>query len=212
MIGLIIVLSTAAAFGLVKDPTKLGVGARSISLGRSGAALFQDPGSAFINPASAALQQTWGVSTMYVGYDSDITYTQLGVVMPRGDEAISLTFLGATSIGGIGTVTAEAGRLYPSGFTSDHASSFFSLAYSRRLNDKIVLGAALKRFSNSFDPANPGNGYDLDLGLMVTATEQLKIGLVQQNTLPATIGRMQWDDGRHRERHTLGIPDRAGRI
>ncbi|MFC1540655.1 S-layer homology domain-containing protein [Candidatus Margulisiibacteriota bacterium] len=182
------------------DPTKLGLGARSVSLGRCSATLFHDPNSAIVNPALAVELKDWGVSSMYVNLSEDIAYTQLGLAFPRDGEALGLSFLGATS-GGIIATTVEAGRIEPSGFTFDYSSAVISVIYARRINEKLSAGAALKHFSRNFTSVAQGNGYDIDLGLLYKVNEKLTLGLVQQNTLPSSIARMQWDTG-----HSEGIP------
>lgn len=191
---------SAPVGAMVLDPTKLGLGARSVSMGRCAATLLGDPNSAFINPANAAEADRWGISSMYVNLSDDIVYTQLGGIMPEEWGTIGVSYLGSSSGGIIGT-TVEAGRILPSGFTFDYSSSVISLIYGKKYNEELSFGATLKMFSKSFTSVASGNGFDLDLGVLWKPNERLKVGLAQQNTLPFSIAKMTWDT-----KHEEGIP------
>jgi len=185
---------------LVLDPTALGMGARSVGLGRCAVAMDPDPGSVFVNPANATQMKTWGVSSMAVNLSEDINYTQLGFDVPQQFGTLGLSYLGAVS-GGIIATTLEAGRVKPSGFTFDYTSAVISLIYGKEVYPDLSLGATLKYFSKAFSGVASGTGMDLDLGLLWKPNPAIKVGLSQQNTLPSPIGCMQWTTGL-----TEGIP------
>jgi hypothetical protein len=194
------ILLTGVSGALVLDPTALGMGARSVGLGRCAVAMDPDPGSVFVNPANATQMKTWGVSSMAVNLSEDINYTQLGFDVPQQFGTLGLSYLGAVS-GGIIATTIEAGRIKPSGFTFDYTSAVLSLIYGKEINPDLSLGATLKYFSKSFSGVASGTGMDLDLGLLWKPNPAIKVGLSQQNTLPSPLGSMKWSTG-----NTEGIP------
>jgi len=185
----------------VLDPTQLGLGARSVGMGRCAvAALDSDINAVFINPANGAELKKWGISSMYVNLSEDIAYTQLGFAVPQDFGTLGLSYMSGSSGGIIGT-TLEAGRVKPSGFTFDYSSSVISLVYGKKIFPDLDLGAALKYFAKSFSSVSSGTGFDLDLGVLWKPRPDLKVGLSQQNTLPASIASMHWDTG-----NSEGIP------
>ena len=195
-----ILFLAAPAQATVLDPTRLGLGARSVGLGRCSVALYDDYNAVFINPANAAELKTWGVSSMYTNLSEDIAYTQLGGVLPQEFGTLGLSYLSGVSGGLIGT-TMEAGRVVPSGFTFDYSSSVISLIYGKEVSKEFSLGATLKYFSKSFSSVSSGNGFDMDLGVLWKPTGNVKVGLSQQNTLPAPLAAMTWGTG-----NSEGIP------
>lgn len=192
LVGLFLLASIAHS--AVLDPTKLGLGARSVALGRCAAALELDSDAAFINPALGAELKQWGLNSMLVNLSDDIAYNQLGMAFPQGFGTLGISYLGATS-GGIIATTVEAGRIEPSGFTFDYSNALISLLYANIYSPDLSYGANLKYFQRSFTSVSTGRGYDLDLGLLWKPQPKLKIGVTGQNILPSPIGGMTWDTG-----------------
>jgi len=191
IVSWLLVITAQAA---VLDPTKLGLGARSVAMGRCAAALELDADAAFINPALGADLKNWGLTSMLVNLSDDIAYNQLGVAVPQGFGTLGLSYLGATS-GGIIATTVEAGRIEPSGFSFDYSNSLISLLYANKYSEDISYGATLKYFQRSFTSISSGRGYDLDLGIVWKPQAKLKVGVAAQNILPSPIGGMTWDTG-----------------
>jgi len=92
---LTIVLLLATASLAVVDASRLGLGARSVALGRCSVALFDDINSMFINPAMATKLKTYNLSSMYTNLSDDIAFTQLGAAAPTDRGAFGLALLGS---------------------------------------------------------------------------------------------------------------------
>jgi hypothetical protein len=197
----IVFLLIATSSYAVVDASKLGLGARSVALGRCSVALFDDINSMFINPAMASQLKTYNLSSMYVNLSEDIAFTQLGGAVPTARGSFGLAMLGSFS-GGLVETTLEAGRIIPTGATFDYSDSLYTLIYGNKFRDDLAYGIGLKFYSQDFDKFGRGNGFDLDLALLWEPNDRLKIGLAQQNTLPYSMGgKMEWTTG-----YSEGIP------
>lgn len=196
----------SSSFAIV-DASKLGLGARSVALGRCSVALYDDINSMFVNPALAAGLRTYNLSSMYVNLSDDISFTQLGGAWPTDRGSFGASLLGSFS-GGLIETSLEAGRIIPSGATFDYSDSLYTLIYGNKYRDDLAYGIGLKFYGQDFDRFGRGNGFDLDLALLWEPNDRLKIGLVQQNTLPYSMGgKITWSTG-----YSEGIPfsTRAG--
>jgi len=195
-----VILFATCSYAIV-DASKLGLGARSVSLGRTSVALYDDINSMFINPAMAADLKTYNLSSMYVNLSEDISFTQFGGALPTERGAFGGQLLGSFS-GGLVETTVEAGRIIPSGATFDYSDALYTLIYGNKYREDLSFGIGLKFFNQDFAKFGKGNGFDLDLALLWTPNEKLKVGLVQQNTLPYSAGgKIEWSTG-----YSEGIP------
>lgn len=170
------------------DPTRLGVGARMIALGRTAAADPGDINSLFVNPANAAYLTEFGATSMFTSLAEEINYTLLGAAKPISQGTFGAAYLGATSPGFLQT-TYEAGRVIGTGAAFDYSSSVINLVWGKEFREKLALGAALKLFNKSFSgvAGGSGSGYDLDLGLLWRPRPQVIAGLALKNILPDNI-------------------------
>lgn len=196
----------SSSFAIV-DASKLGLGARSVALGRCSVALYDDINSMFVNPALAAGLKTYNLSSMYVNLSDDISFTQLGGAWPTDRGSFGASLLGSFS-GGLIETSLEAGRIIPSGATFDYSDAVYTLVYGNKYREDIAYGIGLKFYNQDFDRYGRGNGFDLDLALLWEPNDRLKIGAVQQNTLPYSMGgKIEWSTG-----YSEGIPfsTRAG--
>jgi hypothetical protein len=197
--GIICVLVSALpAFAISLDPMRLGAGARSVSMGRTAAALTGNINSLFINPANAAYLPKWGLTSMYTSLlEGDITYTLLGGATKTGWGTFGLAYMGSGT-SGIQTTTLSAGRVIAGGNAFDYANRVFSVVYGREIIENLAAGATLKFFSKEFGGVADasGTGYDLDLGIVWKPMKKLSVGLSQQNTLPFDMGgKIKWEKG-----------------
>jgi len=181
-------LLSSSAHAVALDPTRLGMGARMIALGRTAAA---DPGninSLFVNPANAAYLTEFGATSMFASLAEDINYTMLGAAKPLPQGTLGVAYLGASSPGFLQT-TYEAGRVIGTGNAFDYSSSVINFAWGKELREKLALGVALKLFNKGFSgvAGGTGSGYDLDLGLLWRPRPQLAAGLAVKNILPDNI-------------------------
>lgn len=195
-IALAFAASVANAASL--DPMKLGVGARSLAMGRTAAALSGDINSMFVNPANAAGFAGWGGTSMYTSLlEGDITYTLLGGGYEAEWGTVGLSYLGGGS-SGIQVSSRDAeGRIIAADSSLDYSNSVISLVYGKEFMENLSAGANLKLFSKGFTGpgASAGSGFDLDLGLLWRPRQDLTLGLSQQNTLPSGIASISWGTG-----------------
>lgn len=175
------------------DPLKLGVGARSLAMGRTNLAAPGDVNAIFVNPANAAYIDNWGVTSMYTSLlEGDITYTLLGGGKKFNFGGLGLAYLaGGTS--GINVTTRDAsGRVIAAGSTFDYSNSVIALSWGRSIKENLAAGAILKSFSSNMSGYSNGSGLDVDLGLIFTPREKMIVGLAAQNMLPTGIS---WGTG-----------------
>lgn len=189
---LILLLLSQAAFAAL-DPTKIGLGARTIGLGRVAVALPGDVNALFINPANAAQLEGFGVSSMYTNLSEDISYAFLGLANPYPIGTFGIAYLGAGSSGFV-VSTIESDRVVSTGSSFDYASSVLALVYGKEFLKDLSLGATLKLYNRSFTSVSggAGSGMDMDIGLLWKFRPDLALGLSQQNTLPSPSGSIRW--------------------
>ena len=84
LILLILLVFSQAAFAAL-DPTRIGLGARTIAMGRVAAAIDGNINSLFVNPANAAHLPGLGVTSMYTNLSEDIAYTFFGYMEKWGE-------------------------------------------------------------------------------------------------------------------------------
>lgn len=197
-----IILSLSFGFGICHatslDPMKLGVGARSLAMGRTAASLAGDINSMFINPANAADFKGWGGTSMYTTLlEGDMAYTLLGGGYQAPWGTLGLSYLGGLT-SGIQVSTRDAdSRIVASGTSFDYSNSVISLVYGKEFMENLAAGATLKLFSKGFSGSSgsTGSGFDLDLGLLWKPRKDLSFGVSQQNTLPASLASITWGTG-----------------
>lgn len=199
-ISLLVLLSAACSFADI-DSYRLGLGARSVALGRTSVALYNDINSMFVNPAASTNLKTYNLSSMYVNLGDGVGYTQLGGAWPTDRGSFGLSYLGSYT-GGLIVTSQEAGRVISTGATFDFSDALYALIYGRKIREDLSIGLALKFFNQDFSSFGSGNGFDLDLGLLWVPNDRLKIGVAQQNTLPYSMGgKMNYSTG-----YSTGIP------
>ncbi len=179
------------------DPTRLGMGARSLALGRACVADPADVNSIFINPANAAKVKDWAVTSMYTSLlDGDMKYTMLGGAKKTTLESVESTFGFSYMAGmssGIEPTTRDAtGRVASNGGSFDYSNSVMTLVYGREVKNDLSLGASLKMFNKNFSGQASGSGFDMDLGMLYCPSEKLNIGVTAQNILPVGLS---WSTG-----------------
>ena len=206
---MILALAGAATAKVALDPAVVGVGARSLAQGRTLAALPGKPDSIFLNPASLSELEHWGATSMFSKLLNQVNYMQLGAARPLGVGTVGLGFLGA-GIGGIQTATRDpnTGRITFEAGVTDYYNNIYYLSYGRELNEKLSAGINLKLYSQGFSGGSTGTGYDADLGLTYQVQDYLKVGLVQRNLIPASLGgKIVWSD---QDEEALATSTRVG--
>jgi hypothetical protein len=187
---------SACANGL--DLTRIGLGARSIALGRT-QATGQDLYSVFVNPANAAFINRFSAASMYAAPAEDLYYSLLGLGFPIKDGnagTFAISYLNA-GVSGVPVTSLDAvGHAYPTS-NFDYSSKLLALSYGNVINSDLFAGISLKLMSRSFDGINGGSasGAGLDAGVIFYPKENLVFGLAVQNIFPEQWGSLAWGTG-----------------
>jgi len=189
--------SAALAEGL-PDPMMIGVGARSLAMGKAYVGVAEDGDAIFMNPAGIARIATPKLSSMYASLLGDVNYIVVGGVYPYGERStIGAGYIGA-SVGEI-PLTSTTGASLGSG---SWGNNVMFLSYGTYLNElpglkldlgrDVLVGGSLKYYSvggtGTGVTDGSGSGYDADLAVLVPATNYMTVGLNAQNFLPASMG------------------------
>jgi hypothetical protein len=194
----VLLLSFAAKAKLALDPSEFGVGARALGMGKVFVAIPGEPDSVFLNPAALSEVPNWGVTSMYTQLLGEVNYILLGVVRPLGKDTIGVGMLSAT-VGGIQSATRDpvTGRLSLEAGTTTYYNNIYYISYGREILEKLSAGIDLKLFNQGFTGGDTGTGYDADLGLIYHLRDDLKLGFLQRNFVPASLGaKIKWSDGK----------------
>ncbi|MBN2057478.1 MAG: S-layer homology domain-containing protein [Candidatus Saganbacteria bacterium] len=196
-LALYLCLSLPVSAKIALDPSIVGVGARSLAQGRCYAAFSGGPDSIFLNPAALTQQPRWGLTSMYSKLINQVNYVQLGWINPLDLGTVGVGYLDA-SISGLqnavrdpvtGRITFEAGLI-------NYHNTIYYLSFGRVLLKDLSAGIHLKFYNQGYSNGVTGTGYDADLGLVYQAMPGLKIGFVQGNFIPASMGgKITWASG-----------------
>ncbi|MBI5699331.1 hypothetical protein HZC35_03350 [Candidatus Saganbacteria bacterium] len=200
----------SASQGEVLDPSRVGMGARTLGLGRAQAAL-SDLSSAFINPANAAQLDRLSISSMYTNLNEDVAYNMIGLGFPIGDGksgSVAFSYLGA-GVSGVQVTSRDADSRTIATSSSNYSSKLAVISYGKKVFPQASFGAALKLYLRSFDSVSGGDaqGFDLDVGALFYPRDNLKVGVALQNILPIEAANLKWGTGLKED---LPINIRAG--
>lgn len=202
LVSVLILIGGASLASTVADPMSIGVGARSIGMGRTYVGVAEDGDALFVNPAGIARASNPKLSSMYTSLLNDVNYMMVGGVYPYGDKsAIGAGIINSYSDSipladtdgydaGIGTWSNTV--LFLSGAT--YLNTFPAL---RNINKDVLIGGSIKYFSVSGSGGNDvasvtdsaGTGYSADLALLYPATDYLTLGMNYQNILASKLTR-----------------------
>jgi hypothetical protein len=156
---------------------RMGVGARSISMGNTGVAHPASAYSTFYNPASFGMIEDImvGLSYSFMSLDRRFGFISYSMkVPPAAGFSISWIESGVgdiKSINSIGEITGEI----------NHSANAVYFSFGRQLGENLSIGVSLKilfEFINDgtdeFDYASKGVGFDI--GLMYKVNNELLIG------------------------------------
>ncbi|MGB9613505.1 MAG: S-layer homology domain-containing protein [Candidatus Margulisiibacteriota bacterium] len=193
-------LNPALAQSTTADPMAIGVGARSLGMGRAYVGVAEDSDALFSNPAGIARATGPRLSTMYTSLMDDIGYTVIGGVYPYGQKSAlgagiinSSSDLSLTNSNGS---SAGAGRWGNTMLFLSAGTYLNNLPAFSNLDKDILIGGSFKYYSRMGSGGNDvipnisdasGTGYGFDLGILYPATEYLTLGLAGQNLLASKL-------------------------
>jgi hypothetical protein len=184
---------TTASAAYAADISRLGGGARSISLGKAYSGQLGDPNSMFVNPSGIAAVNTFEISSMYVNFAGDISYAMLSAAYPTAFGVVGVGYMGAFS-GDLPFTTQEStGRIGSAG-VFNYSSNIMSVSYAGNPSDKLSLGLSGKYFFRGSPQVDggSGSGMSIDMGAVYRMNDKVKIGLSGQNLINTGI---KWDGG-----------------
>ncbi|MBU0686622.1 MAG: S-layer homology domain-containing protein [Candidatus Margulisbacteria bacterium] len=204
----VLVVPSFAELKVANDPTRLGVGARPLGLGKAFVAIDADPSSMFVNPAGISTSPKWQVTSMSGNFINEVNYTQLGGVYPTDFGTFGLGYIGSgLSFTAPVSATIEVSgeiRVFPStneGTASyNYSNTAIILAYGVQLErffdhdilKHILMGANFKLFYQGLSGGTiyggTGSGYEMDVGMIYKPSNIFSLGLTVENALPASMG------------------------
>ena len=188
----------------VVDLAEIGVGARSLGLGRSYAAGLDDASSIFTNPAGLSDNPYLNMVSMNGNMLNDVNFLLVGITDRSPLGKFGIGYINA-SVGSIPlTTTVGSGsslEVTQTGLT-DFSSSVIYFTYGSKLSrflkgnkgEAISFGGSLKIFNQGFSGGGSamqnavGAGLDADFGLIWRLKQWLTLGTTFNNMLPTSFG------------------------
>ncbi|MBN2057473.1 MAG: S-layer homology domain-containing protein [Candidatus Saganbacteria bacterium] len=207
-------LASFAATKVANDPTRIGVGARILGMGKAYIGLSDDLNGIFINPASLATVDKWQATSMQGKFINEYNYLNLGTAVPTQYGNFGVGYVGSNisfTAPAATTEVVDGVRIIPStteGVSYSFLDAVMLFSWGKDLKgllgknwfDDVTAGATIKIFA--LDLSGPGisqgkaSGTELDLGVTYQPNPMFKAGLVLANALPATAGgKIKWDNG-----------------
>jgi hypothetical protein len=214
---LLLLVLCAAAYAetrIANDPTRIGVGARLLGMGKGYVGMADDLSGIFVNPAGLANVENWQATSMSGKFLNEYDYLNLGFAYPTEYGVFGLGYVGC----GIGftsplatTEVLDGIRIIPStteGVSYNFGNRVVLFSWGGELKalkqyvdwnilDDLSFGTTLKFFS--LDLSGPGivggtaSGNELDLGLHYKPGPMFQAGVALQDALPASMGgRIKW--------------------
>lgn len=181
-------VASLADYGI--DVFDISMGARASGMGGAFTAIGEDSSAIFYNPASQI-----GVGSIAVSF-KDSKNISIAQVYPMDRWTIGLGLVSKS----IRDFPTSSGLLSNSGSFGVLSSAFKLGGYSFGANLKLLLNEELQVGSSS----KSGSGWDMDLGILATPKNWLKVGATLQNILPYQAlggGSILWNVG-----NSEGIP------
>ncbi|NQU17765.1 MAG: PorV/PorQ family protein [Candidatus Saganbacteria bacterium] len=182
---LLLVVGFAQADVTATDPLRIGVGARSLGMGRAFVAVAEDADTIFSNPAGLGELYSPKITSMYTTLMSDVNYIVLGGAYPFGKNSGIGAGIITSNVGGISLYDGTGTSL---GSASWNNSLIFA-SYGLKLQDeRLKVGGTLKYYTqggsgNATVEAAAGSAIGLDAGVLYSVSDALSLGVVAQNPL-----------------------------
>ena len=222
---LLLIILTALAFviipvhsfaSLIADPSKFGVGARTIGMGRAFVGIADDANSIFFNPAGGGWASYGSLVSTTTRLMDETNVMSFGGILPTKLGSVGFAYIDANIAGSTvtyrdpisGKVTADPTR---EGMSFDDNVTIISLSSSPFISPfspdvKATLGLNCKFFRQKITGGTVGianaSGFDMDLGFLIKPADWMRIGLSALNVLPDSYtqlgGITKWDTGENR--------------
>lgn len=171
---------------------KNGFGARPTSLGNSFTAISNDASAIFYNPAglsSVNKLQVLGMYSNLFGNIEGLNYGNIGVSkgFEFGTMGLGIIYSSVSDIPYVVNVSGPSGETF-----SDNEMAMI-LSYSRRVTDNLQIGINGKYIRHSI-AGFEASGFGFDVALLTTFNDKLKMGLMIQDAIGATIKLNGRDD------------------
>lgn len=180
------------------DPSVVGVGARTLGMGRAYTAISANPDSLFLNPAALTGLSRLGLTSMYSKLINEVNYILVGASQPLGDNHLGIGYLGA-SLGDVQSAVRDpsTGRISFEAGTVNYYNNIIYLTYARDVMAKLSAGLNFKLYSQGYSGGgDTAAGYDADLGLKYDFSDALTFGFLERNFIPASLGgKIKWSSG-----------------
>ena len=137
---------------------------------------FSDADSLLVNPAGISFAESKEVSVAYTKWLIDTSYGYLSLALPTGIGSFGLSVNYFTA----GEMDEYDANGNPTNNTFTANGILASLAYSRKLNEKIALGIGLKFYSETLDDKSASSP-SADIGGIVSLNEKFKLAAAVQN-------------------------------
>jgi len=194
-IALIIALFlTSICFGAnTTDIGIVGIGARPISLGGSFVGIADDANAIFLNPAGLTRINGWQITSMQTTLLTQVNYRLLGISYPTNFGAFGIGYLGASSPAGMLTTRDAQGNNIVLGGPINYDSSVYTLSYAKKIKSSfpdLSVGGNVKIYSQGFSNIGEeakGQGYGIDLALLIKPKDNLNFGLVGKNIVSSGV-------------------------
>jgi hypothetical protein len=204
---LVLQASWADNIGIAADPSRLGVGARSLGMGRAYLGLADDTGSIFLNPAGLGTLPSFTGTSMTGKFINEIDFYTCGFTVPFGNGSLGGGFVGtgisADLQAGTLEVVGDQFFLIPS---TNEVNTFhfndnvFLLSYGQPVKywlnhdwfKYLYFGGNLKFFFVDLTGTGITNGdargNEVDLALLYKPLDFYSLGVNLQNILPFSWG------------------------
>jgi hypothetical protein len=209
VVGLIISFFSPAIASDTKfsvDITKVGMGARPMSLGGAYAGLADDASAVFTNPGGLGMQKKYSFVSMSTQILNTVDYQLAGVAYPTEYGVFGFGYIGVTAPAGDHIYYDETGTTIEGG-SMNYTNSMYVLSYGNQIGDmiadrfgmegaapKVSVGASIKMISqglSGYSKAPSATGIQTDIGAVYTVDEKLALGATIQNLT----GSIDWSTG-----------------
>lgn len=156
---------------------KIGLGARPVAMGGVYAGIADDVNAIYWNPAGLAQVSGKELIAQHIVWFQEISYEYVAYAHNCGKLGTAGLMVNYLYMDDLERRTGDSPEPIDTFKASDLA---ISLAFGRKLNDKLSLGASVKYISQKIDTSD-ASGIAVDLGGLYKLSDKLSLGLAVQN-------------------------------